>query len=112
MKTPEFILEGWHGKESLSAAFWINFIIGQAAIILIFMIVFGPILYFFSGLTGAISVLLRSLFMLYLIWATVGVWRSANHSSVRVFAFSARAISVGYTALSFIGCFQELFDAT
>lgn len=112
MKTPELIIAGWYGKESLGSAFWINFVLGQVAIGFALMIVFGPIVFFFSGLQPIVFVLSQAMYVAYLVWATVGVWRSASKSHSSSLLLLARSLSIGYTALLFAGCVLQVFDAT
>lgn len=91
---PDWFRRVWRGQLSLATAFWKVFVVGWFCSAIV-----GGFTYFFIYLVcppAARFFLLLMLFV-YPLWATVGVWRSANSGKSRaVWGVMAKGISGFY----------------
>jgi len=74
-----FLYRLWLGDYPLWVSFWLFFLVGQYVVALLILLLGAPIGYFFEiSDFFAVLIILLLIFILYVLIATVGTWRSAN----------------------------------
>ena len=68
----------WHGEHTLRRTFWLYFIVGQWAFMLLLMLISLPVFLLFRQSLLPVMGVFALLILGYLFMAMVGVWRSAK----------------------------------
>lgn len=98
-----FLYRLWLGEIRLVTCFWMYYLLLQAVLIVLIMIIGVPIWIFF-GFTRIYTVLGLSLFGLYLFIATIGTWRSSNkYSDSKFMTLAVKSVLV------FFGVYYMIF---
>ena len=87
-----FIQKGWHGEYSLRRAFWVNTVLVNAVLIVIFSFLLS---FFLNDKKLVIRLIMNyNILSVFIgIWQTFGVWRSA-----RTFIKENKLVLLGYLA--------------
>ena len=87
-----FIQKGWHGEYSLRRAFWVNTVLVNTVLIVVFSFLLS---FFLPEKKLAIRLIMNynTLAVFIGIWQTIGVWRSA-----RTFIKENKLVLLGYLA--------------
>lgn len=83
----------WSGKYTLPVAFWLWLVLGSFLAPFVAMITYAP--FYFAGMPEAKLPLFITVMVGYPVFATVGVWRSANARPFRKWPVAAAAAKVG-----------------
>lgn len=109
-KFKQIIINIWQGKLSLSRTFWLVFIIGGGILSLPSYLITDPVIDNASDLTNLVFILIFIFQYTYLIFAYVGVWRSASSYKPKKKQWPWGTITQVYIVLNVVRGVIKLFQ--
>ena len=88
-----FFAEHWRGIRPLWSAFWLLFVVGSKALLIVSYAAFS----FVRGVAPNLGVFALLVVAIYLFAATIAVWRCSPNSSKVMWSWLARGITATYT---------------